>query len=335
MPGQNASTAFSSTGPLLPPSSSSLSALHSAHGQEHSISDSQSIRSGRSLGAGAGPVKHPDLSSPGLQSSIVEVVNATLEQGIVSRASVLGELALAFNASASSAPPKEIIRLENFSVLEKVAPNPAFISQLSSDRPGDYSVDVGSIASAGPKPQIAFKYQIHLDESNSGNVSRHVPLLITPTWKVESKQTSVILHYSVNPAFIGAASGSSVKLSNVLLILHLSEGTSGAGKPLSCQSKPAGTFSKERALIYWRMDDLNLVPGGAAQKAIARFTTDGEAKPGKVEARFEVSKGMSELGVSRAAGTGGAGDPFADEGAGAWREVNCARKLVSGTYVGV
>ncbi|KAI9668464.1 MAG: hypothetical protein M1831_001218 [Alyxoria varia] len=326
-------------------------------GEDHNSSDAVSIRSGRSLGSTTSThgtmVKHPELALPGLNSSLIETVNVTFDHGSIAKCSVLGELALAFNedrTNFTSIPTNESIRLENFPVLEKVAPNPSFISQPSQDRPGEYSIDVAAIAPQASKPQIAFKYQVHLDEiggsANSGvtSGSRHVPILLSTNWKVEQTQTLVMLNCTVNPSF----PASTITLTNATIILFLGEGA--PGKATGCQSKPAGTFSKDRGLIYWRINELKLgaAAGGETQKKfLAKFTTDAESRPGRVEARWEM-KGVgaedggapvvfgSGLGVSRLERSTRS-DPFSDgEGAGgsaSWRDVPSRRKLISGAYV--
>lgn len=99
-------------------------------------------------------------------------------------------------------------------------------------------------------------------------------------------------------------------------------------------------------MIYWKLGEVSL-DGYAegSQKLLARFGTESEAKPGIVEARWEISgeaaAGLgSGLGLSRS-GTmkeEGSSDPFADESAagspvGQWKEVKVQRRIVSGKYV--
>lgn len=264
------------------------------------------------------------MTQSGLNSSIVETVSAWFEQGQLTKAVVIGELALAFNQGAfPSGSRTESIRLENFQILEKVAPNPSFIEQNSS-RPGEYTVDVSNIS----RMAVAFKYQVHLDGMDS---TSQAPLIIKPAWKVESKQTSVILSYSLNPAF---SVQHAVTFSNLTLIIHL-EGARATG----CQSKPTGDFSREKGLILWKLDDVTLRPGEQPQKLLARFATESEARPGRVEAKWDLVGGSgSGLGVSHLESSSGfdASDPFADESStsagGSWRELKTARRLISGTY---
>jgi hypothetical protein len=236
---------------------------------------------------------------------------------------MIGEIALAYNAANFSSPfGTENIRLENFSSLEKVAPNPAFINQLT-DAEGEYSVNLSTLG----KTQIAFKYQVRLDDSGS-----QAPLLIAPAFRPEANQFSVIIGYSLNPQF-DLKGAESITLSNVTLALTL-EGA----KATSCLSKPVGTFSRDRNLIFWQLNDIVLKPGAAPVKLLARFNTDSQASSGSVEARWEITNDNAQklgsgLSVSMP-GQGGSTDPFADESAQshAWKSVPGVKKLVSGSY---
>ncbi|KAL9124833.1 MAG: hypothetical protein Q9217_005885 [Psora testacea] len=298
-------------------------------------SDAQSIRSAHSMSSTANAViTHPQMHQPGLNASIVETVSATFLQGQVTKAIVIGELALQYNAVDNViAPRSENIRLENFPVLEKVAPNPTFITHQPSTS-GEYSVNL----STATRPTVAFKYQVHLDDSS---LAAYAPMTLTPTWKIEPTQASVILTYTFNPTFV-SPSQRSVSLENVVIFIHV-ESTKANG----CQSKPTGIFSKEKSLIYWKLGDITLDGyAEAPQKLLARFSTESEAKPGNVEVRWEISgeqaAGLgSGLGVSRMGGAkeeSGGNDPFADEGTLAhtssnWKEMPLTRRIVSGKYI--
>lgn len=255
---------------------------------------------------------------------------------------VIGQVALAFNPVDISAGPfgTDHIRLDNFPVLEKVAPNPAFIEQLPS-QPGAYTVDLAKIT----KTSVAFHYQLHIEPSTLPTLA---PVLLHPAWKPEATQTSAILSYSLNPAF-DLKGASSITVRNLTLVVRLEPGS----KALSCQSKPAGTFSRDKALIYWRLGDVTLSPNNPPQTLRARFVTESEARPGNCEARWEIAgpeslRVGSGLGVSVSAGLEEKGkevDPFADEEAAkegeseapslVWKEVPSVKRIVSGTYLGV
>ena len=296
-------------------------------------SDAQSIRSAHSVSSMASTaIAHPQMRQPGLNASIAETVSATFEKSQVVKAVVIGELALQHNPSeTASSSGSENIRLENFPVLEKVAPNPTFISQIPS-RSGEYQVNVAQVS----RPSVAFKYQVHLEDSS---LAAHAPVLITPSWKIEPTQASVILSYAFNPAF-SSPMKRSVSLKNVVVFISVEN-----AKALSCQSKPQGIFSKERSLIYWKLGEITLDGyAEAPQKLLARFSTEGEAKAGSVEMRWEISGeaavglgsglSLSQMGSKEEGGS----DPFADEstqpsGAGRWKEVAVHRKLISGKYI--
>ncbi|KAL8973859.1 MAG: hypothetical protein Q9197_001894 [Variospora fuerteventurae] len=317
--------------PIPPPSVFGNASTLSAEPQQGS--DAYSIRSAHSMSSlGQTAAKHAEMTQPGLNGSVVETVSASFSSGQVTKAVVIGELALAHVAleGTPNASTKNI-RLENFPVLEKVAPNPSFVTQVPS-KSGEYSVNISQISRAA----VAFKYQVHLEDSN---LAAHAPVVITPSWKIEPKQTSVIVSYGFNPAFV-SPSGRSVTMKNVVVVVNLD-----STKAQACQSKPVGNFSKEKSLIYWRLGDITLDGyAEAPHKLIARFSTESEGKPGSVEGRWEISgdaaAGLgSGLGLS-CSGTWkeeGSHDPFADEGGagsptGAWKEVQVQRKLVSGTY---
>lgn len=299
---------------------------------DHSKTETQSIRSATTT-TSQGGLKHPELHEPGLNSSIIETVNARFENGKLQTSSVIGDIALAYNQGILPSSESEKIRLENFTSLEKVAPNPAFITPSQSTE-GEYTINLSGLSG---KSQVAFKYQVRLDSTTTS----HAPLLITPAFRPEANQFSAIIQYSLNPSYPLPSGVESVTLSNVTLAFTL-EGA----KASSCQTKPSGTFIRDKNLIFWQLNEVSLTPGATPQKLLARFATDAQASGGVVEARWEVSgdaaRGVgSGLGVSMAGSTGGASggpDPFADEdgqpqSGGEWKALPGVRKVGSGSYV--
>ncbi|KAL9101259.1 MAG: hypothetical protein Q9163_003457 [Psora crenata] len=301
-------------------------------------SDAQSVRSAHSMSSTANAViTHPQMHQPGLNASIVETVSATFAHGQVIKAVVIGELALQHVANNTvPASRSQHIRLDNYPVLEKVAPNPTFITQKPSIS-GEYSVNLSSAT----RPTVAFKYQVHLDDSS---LAAHAPISLTPTWKIEPTQASVILSYAFNAAFVSPPQRR-VSLKNVMIFINIE-----SAKVSSCSSKPSGIFSREKSLIYWKLGDFTLDGyAEAPQKLLARFSTESEAKPGNVDVRWEISgeqaAGLgSGLGISQM-GVGGkdessSHDPFADESMSAptdseWKEVPLTRKIMSGKYIAI
>lgn len=104
IPESQTGSSFSSLpgSPSLPTSFSKSSAV-AALTSEASIaatSDTQSVRSGNSLGSLVHQ-RHPDMHGPGLNSSIVETVSAVFEEGDLKSASIAGEIAFVNNPSDS------------------------------------------------------------------------------------------------------------------------------------------------------------------------------------------------------------------------------------------
>lgn len=310
----------------------------SMQAEDYTLSDTHSFQSSYSLGSSTSvAMKHPELEDLGLNASMMETVSAWTHGGKLIKAAVVGEIALAYNHSGTSLPyGTATIRMDNFPLLEKVATNPAFVKQVP-ERLGEYVVETAAIH----KTSVAFKYQVHLEE-NSG--ARHIPLVLAPVWKFEPSQASVILSYHLNPA-ISLDAGTSIALKNLAIIIHL-EGA----KATSCQSKPVGTFSRERSAVYWRLGEAMLKSGQEAVQLRARFYTESEGKAGKAEARWEVNnedamKVGSGLRLSQIMQTAAVitprsdtgADPFADEGISSsspsWKDVSVARKVISGTFV--
>jgi F-BAR domain only protein len=62
---------------------------------DHNASDTQSVHSSRSLASNPA-FKHVDMHNPGLNSSIIETVSASFEDGDVKTAGVIGEVALVY-----------------------------------------------------------------------------------------------------------------------------------------------------------------------------------------------------------------------------------------------
>ncbi|KAK5137206.1 hypothetical protein LTR08_000711 [Meristemomyces frigidus] len=329
-PAVAAGTAFSPFASTMSQQSPFRPDSRAAVGGDHNV-DTGSIRSGRSLtSTGSQGFKHPELNAQGLNSSIVETVSARFENGQVVSSSIIGEIALAYNPVDLSSPfGSENIRLESIASLEKVAPNPAFIGQ-TANKEGEYSVNLSNLA----RTQVAFKYQLRADDAAS-----QAPLLVAPVFRIEPNQASIIVNYSLNPAF-NLHGREHITLSGVMLALTL-EGA----KATSCLSKPVGTFSRDKNLIWWQLGDVTLTASAAPVKLLARFATDTEASSGSVEARWEITSANTQglgsaLTVSMQAHSGGAGDgadPFADDEAASglmsvWRGVPGVRKLTSGAY---
>lgn len=317
---------------------------------EHTLSDTTSVRSGHTLHSTQGPVTHPELHEPGLNASVIETVNAWFSEGAVTKSFVVGELALAYNPAPDVSSDNTRVRLDNFQVLEKVAANPHFVSEekdkdQSEEKRGQYNISLANIARSAPS--VAFKYQLHIDPTDT---SAYCPVVFKPAWNMEEYQASVIVFYSVNPSFAASMQTESVVLKNLVLTVNL-DTTPEEGREVVHATNAVmypntgASFRRKHSAVTWKMNELEVKPNSDG-KFLARFSTASSwPRKGKIEAKFEIhsTHAGSRLGISAASRTGEvAPDPFADEDSSApaadnesltWNEVPTARKLVGGKYV--
>lgn len=322
------------------------------------MSDTTSIHSSHTLHSISGPVSHPELHDPGLNASVVETVNSWFEGGNVSKSFVVGELALAYNAAPGTTPENTTVRLDNFTLLEKVAANPHFVTDVSKtddEKRGEYTVSLSKIARS--VPTVAFKYQVHLP---STSVSSYSPVIFTPAWNLEEFQASAIIPYKVNPAFTAGNPTEPIILKNVVITVNLdlspedevTKQPREVARATSAVMYPntGAAFRRRQSAVVWKLPELEVKPD-TDNKLLVRFTTAVSwPRKGKVDTKFEyqTTESASRLGIS-VADTESKGqtanDPFADEGAGSstvdgstsvtpvWKEVHTIRKLVAGKYV--
>ena len=313
-------------------------------------SDTQSIRSSRSVTSltGGVVVRHPELHEPGLSSSVVESVNVSFDSGKPTRVAVVGEIALAYNPRDTEAlsPTTQVVRMDNFSVLAKIAPNPTFISTVP-EKTGEYSVSLAQLH----RTTVAFRYQVHLEETVW---PEYLPIIVSSVWRMEPHQASVILSYKPNPNYNRrTAEGTPITLRNIRFIT----GVDGV-IPASCPSKPVGTFARDFGRISWKLGDITLDDASAAGRLVARFMYDegagAAAKRAPSEMRWEIvgdeaaaaGSPLSLSSLEKVEEVKEDVDPFADEetlskgaeGAGEkkeeWNKLPTVRKVTSGKYFG-
>ncbi|KAF9776643.1 hypothetical protein IL306_005144 [Fusarium sp. DS 682] len=334
--GTDSSLSARPTSPSFPASISKGSAV-AALASEASIagtSDTQSVRSGNSLG-GLNHPQHAHMTAPGLNSSIIESVSATFEDGAVKSTTITGEVAFVNNPSDSGdAKSYETIRINNFSALERIGPNRIFV-QNSSDHNDQFNLDVSHLT----KNATAFSYRVFSEDSETPSLGEHAPLLLKPAWKPQGDKLGLLLQYQLNPSSKLTAP---VTLHNVVIVATYEGKSSGA------QTKPVGTHLKDKHLVYWRIGDLTLTT--EPHKIVCRIigAEGAEPKPGHIEARWEftatgdqvIGSGISISRLDEGKDKGkdvSDDDPFADDTASTehkWVDVPVSRKLVSGKYEG-
>ena len=304
---------------------------------EDRASDANSVHSSHTLSSVSGAFAHPELHEPGLNASIVETVNTWFSDGKVIKSFAIGEVALAYNSFGDKDnSPNETVRLDNFQLLEKVAANPALVTANTGEKEenaGEYSLSLTPITKS--TPTIAFKYQLHLDPESP---SLYSPIIFSPAWQVQETQASVIIGYTLNPAFKLPADTNILSLRNAVITVNID--ATGGSKAVNAMMSPTegASFKKKQSMIVWKIPQL--VVSSEPQRLLARFITSGGAAPkaGNVEAKWELSDASgSSLGVSAMSGGSTDVDPFADESVAAtqtktWTAIPVSRKLVTGRY---
>lgn len=299
-------------------------------------SDTQSVRSARSITSLAGAtIKHRDLTAPGLSASLIQALSISFEHGQPTKAVVIGEVAFCYNppTPTSQIPLTQLLRLRNFSSLEKIAPNPTLLTPTVNT--GEYTLSIPSLPPG--RTSLAMRFQLHIPPNPPPTLA---PVILHPMWKVEPHQASLILNYRPNPA---CALPSPIVLKNVIFVT----GVEGV-KSSSCQSKPVGVFSREKGRLAWKFETLTLNADGPAEKLLARWSTDGMARVAPIEMRWEVEGGWSNVWQDEEGEVGPLGiekweegekDPFGDdseaEPQGRWEEVGTERSVVSGKFIAV
>ncbi|KAJ9094944.1 hypothetical protein QFC21_005736 [Naganishia friedmannii] len=268
----------------------------------------------------------------GLRASFTETINAVLTSAGVQRIMITGEISLTLKDAHitgldTSAPLH--IRLDAFEQLEKVAPNPKYLSQVPNT-PGEYLLDLDTLAhitsTAAPntRPPILFKYQVHIGD---GKAAEWAPLEIMPQWKPMKGETRLVLTYGVNARGRLASRVASLVTDEPITLQDLTLTVGLSGAPVTTvQAKPAGgIWQPERRKITWTLPDLPLQPSSSSDgKIVARFITEGEelGQPDQVTAQWRVngslSTGLDIVVVDAAAG---------------WKFEQVRRGVVSGKYM--
>lgn len=295
----------------------------------HEVQSLNSLKS--STTGGSVPVKHPELpSTTGLASTIVEIVNCTLKDGVPVESSVGGEVALGYNEGANEITPSyTYVRVNNTSSIEKIASNPAFVQAVS---PGLFKVFISSGLIGLKTGVVGIKYS---------REKASLPVVFMPIWRIEERQLSLMLVYRLGDGY----QGDQVELSNLNITVPIEGGTAS-----SAQSKPVASFNKELQRITWRFNEPLRIKRGSEERLLCRFVTDGPAREaaGGIKIKFAINNslplGPNPITLDYRAKER---DPFLAEGesegstenltsngasTGGWRQVPCMRTVVAGRY---
>ncbi|KAL8343389.1 hypothetical protein RB598_004638 [Gaeumannomyces tritici] len=336
------------------PNKPSTSATLTTEASIAATSDTQSVRSATSLGSLA-HTKHPDMTAQGLNSSIIETVSASFEDGEIKSVKINGEIAVSYNNSSDFASRHiETVRINNFPLLDVIGPNRIFVS--NTGHADEFTLDTSHLA----KTSTAFTYRLHSEADNDTALASLCPLILKPVWKpTANKKLGLLLQYRLNPATL-PASAEETDVAPLPLTLHnLVFVVTYEGKASAAQTKPAGTHLRDKHLVYWRLGDVTLpAPAsgsdGEWSKIVCRIVgaEGAEVQPGHIEARWEYTPqqgGSARVSISRLLEDKGKGkaveeseaeaDPFSDDNPVSprveerrWEAVPLVSKIVSGRY---
>ncbi|GMM29137.1 Syp1 protein [Martiniozyma asiatica (nom. inval.)] len=224
-----------------------------------------------------GQIVHPSLVQPGLNTSIVELYNAHFVNGQLEKSNIVGEIAFSYipHGESTETPHQLEIRMDQLN-----APNYLLNNQyvLPGVNIGSFTLNTGAIID---RTVGGMKYLIN---------PVNVPIKITPVWKHEEKQSTVII--SLSPTNNESLSkwfenGNSLKIQNVMLSVSLDV---PGGVVTSAATKPAGSLSREKGRVSWVCKEL-VFDGYQDERFIARFSTTSKGKESEsgVRARFNIS----------------------------------------------
>lgn len=304
------------------------SSISTAAGQ-----DIQSLHSLRSTATGGAlsSIRHPELPfAKGLSSTIVEVINCTLKDGVPAESFVGGEVALGYNETPGEITPSySYIRVNNASSAEKVSSNPAFVQAAS---PGLFKVYISSGLIGLTNGVVGIKY-------SRQRVT--VPIIFMPVWRIEERQLSLMLTSKLSDDY----QGDQVTLSDLNITVPIQ-----GGLATSAQSKPMASFNKELQRITWRFTEPMIFKRGTEERFLCRFATETAAHEavGGIKVKFRINNalpiGPNPITLDYKAKER---DPFLAEGEsegssenlngstasnGGWRQVACVRSVVTGQY---
>lgn len=215
-----------------------------------------------------------DISRPGLNTSIAEIVNVTITRGLVSKCQVLGEVA--FNYNSSEALDSVAVKIP--SKFNRFLLNEQLMHETSK---GVYALNVNPILG---KTLGGIKYLLDIDP-------QEVPILIKQIWKTEETQASLIVKIIINPAY-----SSQIKLENFVVSASLDTSVSST----SASSKPEGSFNKDANRITWRYSKpLILSASNPEEKLIARIMTNGQARESAAGVRLKFSVSLPEKSFAK------------------------------------
>lgn len=232
----------------------------------------------------------------GLNAYINERVNVVTNGRQVTKMMVVGEINVSLKDVATYG--KVHLRIDAFEQLEKAAPNPQFLQELGTDQPGEYTMDIASLAqhtATGSSGKVTIlKYQVHVPQHK---YQEYVPFHVLPQWRCEPHQTSILINYSANPESRLASTQDAATNATIQGVTMSTEVTSS--EVSNIMSKPSASYVAEQKRLFWRLPDPIAISSSTSQKALARFQVDTPSEARPIEIRWKIpGVNMSSIALS-------------------------------------
>ncbi|ORZ10694.1 Muniscin C-terminal mu homology domain-domain-containing protein [Lobosporangium transversale] len=242
--------------------------------------------------------------------SVVEKVHAHTQAGEVVKILVTGEVILNQEGTEvnEGQPTKALLRLDHLQTLERYIPNQTYLTAVEGAE-GSFWVDLEALTQALVQGQgvAVLKYQVRTTEEEARTM---IPLIVQPAWRIEPKQTSLLVNYKVNmqcrliqptplPSLeeqegTGDNSNNSNNNDNntPAQLSELSFLVPVTGEVLNAQSRPGGIWNKDSGKMLWDVD--NIVMSSTSlepHKLMARFEMNpsgAASQPNPAAVKFRV-----------------------------------------------
>ncbi|CAA16828.1 F-BAR domain protein Syp1 [Schizosaccharomyces pombe] len=215
---------------------------------------------------------HPEFpNSSGLSASIVEKYSGELSEDGLLHPSCSGHIFMKYTSDFNTPPPEMGVRV-------------ASEFPMSFTHLNDHAVKYGpseNTLSLIPElllsPIKVTDFNLHLDSINGASC---IPLTVVQKWKHDESSSSMIAFVKPNPVWRNL--GSSLHIEKLVIIVYLGENV----LVKSCQSSPAGEFSRKTSKLKLHLSNINISSSGF--KILAKFAISPSAAIRKPVIEFRI-----------------------------------------------
>ncbi|CEP08093.1 hypothetical protein [Parasitella parasitica] len=206
---------------------------------------------------------------------ILEKVTLTSPDSIL----ISGQIKISHHGPTSASKPSVALHLHHSDSMEKLSPNPQYISQKED---GSYSLNSSNFQSDAPVP--CFAYQVKTS-------ALALPVRLSPSWKCVDGTSYLMIKHSKNTVTEMSELNGSVQVNMP------------DQQVTSVQSSPQGVWDVTKHRLTWKLDDLlqqyAQSKENSQQRLLAKFYTNGCGSPQPVQLNYQWHNNLaSGLSVS-------------------------------------